>query len=133
MKKTKIVATLGPSSTNQKVLTEMIHSGLNVARINFSHGTLKSNQDTIDLIKSVRDKLNIPLAIMVDTRGPEVRVKSFEGGSVVLKKGKLFTLHSKNELGTELGVAITEPSILNRLQPGNIILANDGLIVIKVI
>ncbi len=133
MKKTKIVATLGPSSTNQKVLSEMIHSGLNVARINFSHGTPKTNQDTIDLIKSVRTKLNVPLAIMVDTRGPEVRVKSFENGSAMLKKGKLFTLHSRDALGNEQGVAITEPSILNRLQPGNIILANDGLIVLKVI
>ena len=133
MKKTKIIATLGPASTDPKVLKEMIDNGLNVARVNFSHGNIEQNQTTYDLIKSVRDKLKVPLAIMVDTRGPEVRVKSFKDGSVTLKRGQLFTLNSSTKLGDENGVAITEPKILARLQLGNVILANDGLIVLKVV
>jgi len=132
MKKTKIIATLGPSSTNVKVLKELVENGLNVARINFSHGTPETNQKTIDLVKDVRQKLNVPLSIMVDTRGPEVRIKTFEDGSVNLVKGQLFTLFAENKLGNETGVAITEPSILPRLNVGDTILANDGLIVLKV-
>ncbi|MBQ7798502.1 MAG: pyruvate kinase [Clostridia bacterium] len=133
MKKTKIIATLGPASANPKVLKEMIDNGLNVARINFSHGTTESNQANIDLIKSVRTKLNVPLSIMVDTRGPEVRVKTFEDGCVHLNKGQTFSFWGENKLGNSSGVAITEPSILPRLQIGDTILANDGLISLKVI
>ena len=133
MKKTKIIATIGPSSNNFNTLKSMALSGLNVARINFSHGDLKSNQTTIDLIKSVREKLKISLGIMVDTRGPEVRVKTFENGSVMLKRGQQFALNCKDIIGNENEVSITEPSILSRLKIGNIILANDGLITLKVI
>ena len=133
MKKTKIIATLGPSSINHKTLKEMIDNGLNVARINFSHGNPKTNQETIDLVKSVRTKLNVPLSIMVDTRGPEVRVKTFEDGFVNLKKGQEFKLFADNKIGNETGVAITEPSVLSRLKIGDIILANDGLIILKVV
>lgn len=133
MKKTKIIATIGPSSNNFNTLKSMALSGLNVARINFSHGDLKSNQTTIDLIKSVREKLKISLGIMVDTRGPEVRVKTFENGYVMLKRGQQFALNCKDIIGNENEVSITEPSILSRLKIGNIILANDGLITLKVI
>lgn len=133
MKKTKIIATIGPASANQKTLKEMIDNGLNVARINFSHGTLNTNQQTIDLIKQVRDKTKSPLSVMVDTRGPEVRVKTFEDGFIELKKGQNFSLWGENKLGNSSGVAITEPSVLTRLTEGDIILANDGLIVLKVI
>lgn len=133
MKKTKIIATIGPSSNNSKVLKGMIEAGLNVARINFSHGSQEQNQKNIDLIKSVREKLNVPLGIMVDTRGPEVRIKTFENGSIVLKRGQEFTLYSKDIVGNQSGVSVTEPSVLSRLKAGNIILANDGLIVLKVV
>ncbi|MFQ6724564.1 MAG: pyruvate kinase [Clostridia bacterium] len=133
MKKTKIIATLGPASSNYKTLKEMIDNGLNVARINFSHGTQQTNQQTIDLIKETRIKSNSPLSIMVDTRGPEVRVKTFEDGSVELKKNQEFILYSENKLGNNSGVAITEPSILPRLKIDDIILANDGLITLKVV
>lgn len=132
MKKTRIIATLGPASTNPKILKELIDNGLNVARINFSHGTEQTNQTTIDLIKEIRQKYNSPLSIMVDTRGPEVRVKTFEDGFVNLKKGQNFSLWGENKIGNETGVAITEPSILPRLKVGDIILANDGLITLKV-
>ena len=133
MKKTKIIATIGPASANPKTLKEMIDNGLNVARINFSHGILKTNQQTLDLIKQVREKTKSPLSIMVDTRGPEVRIKTFENGFVILQKGQEFSLWSENKLGNNTGVSITEPSILPRLKVGDIILANDGLIVLKVL
>ena len=133
MKKTKIIATLGPSSANPKTLKEMVDAGLNVARINFSHGSLQENQQKLDLVKSVRSKLKCPLSIMVDTRGPEVRVKKFENDSVMLKHGQEFTFYGDDRLGNIDGVSITEPSILPRLKVGNTILANDGLIVLKVI
>lgn len=132
MKKTKIIATIGPSSNNFNTLKSMALSGLNVARINFSHGDLENNQTTIDLIKSVREKLKISLGIMVDTRGPEVRVKTFKNGYVMLKRGQQFALNCKDIIGNENEVSITEPSILSRLKIGNIILANDGLITLKV-
>ena len=133
MKKTKIIATLGPASTNSATLKELIENGLNVARINFSHGTPQTNQATIDLIKSIRTKLNVPLSIMVDTRGPEVRVKTFEDGHAILTKNQEFKFFADNKLGNNQGVSITEPSILPRLKSGDIILANDGLIVLKVV
>jgi len=99
MKKTKIIATIGPASSNSKTLKELVKSGLNVARINFSHGTPKKNQEIIDLIKDVRTKTNSPLSIMVDTRGPEVRVKTFEDGFINLKKGQDFSLWAENKIG----------------------------------
>ena len=133
MKKTKIIATLGPSSSNQKVLKEMIASGLNVARINFSHGNLEDNQQKVDLVKSVRESLKSPLSIMVDTRGPEVRVKKFKNDSITLKRGQQFSLYAEDKLGDENGVSITEPSILPRLKIDDVILANDGLITLKVV
>lgn len=133
MKKTKIIATLGPASTNPKTLKEMIKNGLNVARINFSHGTQKTNQETLNLVKSVREQLNVPVSIMVDTRGPEVRVKTFEDGFTILKSNQKFTLFADNRLGNNEGVAITEPSVLPRLKAGDTILANDGLIILRVL
>ena len=133
MKKTKIIATLGPSSSNPKVLKEMIASGLNVARINFSHGNLEDNQQKVDLVKSVRESLKSPLSIMVDTRGPEVRVKEFKNDSITLKRGQQFSLYAEDKLGDENGVSITEPSILPRLKIDDVILANDGLITLKVV
>jgi len=133
MKKTKIIATLGPSSNNAKTLKSMLDAGLNVARINFSHGNPEQNQATIDLIKSVREKANLPLAILVDTRGPEVRVKTFKDGYTTLKRGQQFTMYASDIVGDANGVSVTEPSILPRLKAGNTILANDGLIVLKVV
>ena len=79
MRKTKIVATLGPATNNPKAIKNLILSGANVLRINFSHGTNEEHINTINLVKSVREELQMPVAIMVDTRGPEVRVKTFEG------------------------------------------------------
>ncbi len=128
MRKTKIVATVGPSTNNYKSLKSLIQSGANVLRINFSHGKVEEYQAFFDLIKQVRTELKVPVAIMVDTRGPEVRVKTFDGGSGILKKGGKFTLYGYSKEGDNDGVSVTEPKALENLKKGTIILANDGLI-----
>lgn len=133
MRKTKIVATLGPATNNAKSIKSLITSGTNVFRVNFSHGTKEDHSNTIKLIKSVREETNSPVAIMVDTRGPEVRVKTFEDGSGILKKGKYFTLYGYAKMGDNNGVAVSEPKCLKNLQKGDTILANDGLIKLTVV
>lgn len=132
MRKTKIVATLGPSTNNHKALKTIILNGANVIRINFSHGSIDQYQQSFDLIKQVRSELNVPVAIMVDTRGPEVRVKTFEGGSGILKKGKTFTFYGYDKEGSNEGVSVSEPKCLEKLKKGSVILANDGLIKLTV-
>jgi len=133
MRKTKIVATLGPATNNYKALKSLIQNGANVIRLNFSHGTIDSHQESIDIIKKVRSDLDIPVAIMVDTRGPEVRVKKFADGCGILKKGKTFTLYGYAKEGSNDGVSVTEPACLKNLKKGDTILANDGLIKLSVI
>ena len=133
MRKTKIVATLGPATKNYKDLKSIIQNGANVIRINFSHGNIEDYEEAFNLIKQVRNDLRMPVAIMVDTRGPEVRVKTFEEGSGILKKNALFTLYGYAKQGDNQGVSITEPKCLKNLKKGHIILANDGLIRLKVI
>ena len=133
VRKTKIVATLGPATNNPKGIKNLILSGANVLRVNFSHGTCEEHSNTIKLIKSVREDLQMPVAIMVDTRGPEVRVKTFEEGSGILKKGKLFTLYGYAKSGDNLGVSVSEPKCLKNLKKGDTILANDGLIKLTVV
>ena len=91
MRKTKIVCTVGPASGTEEVLTNMCRAGMNVARLNFSHGTHADHQEKIDLIKKVREKLNLPIAIMLDTKGPEYRIRTFENGSVTVSDGETFT------------------------------------------
>ena len=98
MRKTKIICTIGPASDNEETLMRMCKAGMNVARLNFSHGNHEEHQKKIDLIKSVREKLNLPIAIMLDTKGPEYRIKTFENHKVLLKEGlcKLQELNSRD-------------------------------------
>lgn len=133
VRKTKIVATLGPATNTPKGIKNLILCGANVLRVNFSHGSTEEHSNTINLIKSVREELNTPVAIMVDTRGPEVRVKTFEEGSGILKKGKLFTLYGYAKSGDNNGVSVSEPKCLKNLKKGDTILANDGLIKLTVV
>lgn len=133
MRKTKIIATLGPATKNYKDLKSVILNGANVIRINFSHGNIQDYEESFNLIKQVREDLNLPVAIMVDTRGPEVRVKTFEDGSGILKKNSLFTLYGYAKQGDNNGVSVTEPKCLKNLKKGDLILANDGLIKLTVI
>ena len=93
MKKTKIVCTIGPASNKKETIKAMANAGMNVARLNFSHGTKEEHQFKIDLVKRVREKLNLPVAIMLDTKGPEYRIKTFENNKIVLEDGDTFTFN----------------------------------------
>ncbi|MPW26354.1 pyruvate kinase [Alkalibaculum sp. M08DMB] len=128
MKKTKVVCTLGPSSDSEELITKLIESGMNVARINFSHGIHSEHKKKIDLIKKVRKKLNVPIAIMLDTKGPEVRIKQFENGVINLEKNDQFILTTEEIIGNEKKVAITYDKLPQELKIGDAILADDGLL-----
>ena len=91
MRKTKIICTIGPASENKETLIAMCKAGMNVARLNFSHGTYPEQQSKIDLIKQVRQELGLPIAIMLDTKGPEYRIRTFESGRITLNEGDDFT------------------------------------------
>ena len=107
MRKTKIICTIGPSSDNEETLSKMCEAGMNVARLNFSHGTHEQHQEKIDLIKRVREKLNLPIAIMLDTKGPEYRIKTFRNHKVELQEGSVFVLTTDDVEGDETCVSVT--------------------------
>ena len=107
MRKTKIVCTMGPATESEHVLKELMLAGMDVARINFSHGTHEEAKRRFDLIKKVRDEVGKPVAILLDTKGPEIRVKSFKDGKAVLKEGEKFTLYTDDVEGDETKVSIT--------------------------
>ena len=132
MKRTKILATIGPSCNDYKTMKELIHNGINGVRINLSHSTRDEHLKIIKLAKQLREELNTPLSIVIDTRGPEVRVGTFKKGSVQLKKGQTFTFVSKDIVGDENVASVSEPSIFKALKVGGKILACDGLIVMKI-
>ena len=90
MRKTKIICTIGPACDNEETLTKMCRAGMNVARLNFSHGTHEEHKEKMDLIKSVREKLDMPIAIMLDTKGPEYRIKTFKDKKILLAEGDKF-------------------------------------------
>lgn len=132
MRKTKIICTIGPASENEKTLTEMCHAGMNVARLNFSHGTHEEHQKKIDLIKSVREKLNYPLPIMLDTKGPEYRIKTFKDKKAVLEEGQQFTFTVADVEGDNTKVSVSYKDLISELSVGDTILVNNGLLVFKV-
>jgi len=133
MKKTKIIGTIGPSSNSYDVMKNLVLNGLNVVRINLSHATLKDMETILKNVKKLRKELNVPLPIMIDTRGPELRVKTFENGSVEIKKGQLFTFTSKDIVGDNSKVSINHPQILSNIKVGDKILAVNGLLTFKVV
>lgn len=132
MKKTKIVCTIGPASEDKKILTHLIASGMNVARLNFSHGDYEEHQGRIDTIKEIRQKLNQPIAILLDTKGPEIRTKKFKDGGVFLKEGSMFTLTVGDELGDENKCSTTYDHLAEELKKGDVVLIDDGLIKLTV-
>ena len=101
MRKTKIICTIGPASENEETLTAMCLAGMNVARLNFSHGTHEEHRRKIDLIKAVREKLNLPIAIMLDTKGPEYRIGTFENGKITLAAGDTFAFTTEDVQGDQ--------------------------------
>lgn len=133
MKKTKIICTIGPACCNEETLTKMIEAGMNVARINFSHGTHDDHKKTIELIKSVREKLNAPVPIMLDTKGPEYRIGTFAGNnSVVVADGATFAFTYEDIEGDNTRVSVSYKNLINELEVGDTILVNDGLVIFKV-
>jgi len=126
MRKTKIVCTIGPASDKREVLRQMIEAGMDVARLNFSHGTHAEHKARIDHIKELRDEMGVPLPIMLDTRGPEVRIGRFKGGKTTLKEGDVFTLTTEPCVGDSHRVFINYAALPGLLRPGNHILLDDG-------
>ena len=132
MKKTKIVCTLGPASDSEEVISAMADAGMNVARLNFSHGTHEDHAKKIALVKKVREKKQIPLPIMLDTKGPEFRIKTFKNGKINLSEGDKFTFTTEEIEGDETRVTVSYPYICEDLLPGDKILLNNGLMVFEV-
>lgn len=133
MKKTKIICTIGPASENEETLTQMCLAGMNVARLNFSHGSHEEHQKKIDLIKKVREKLKLPIAIMLDTKGPEYRIKTFENGKITLADGDIFTFTTEDIVGNQERVAVTYEHLVENLSVGDTIMVNNGLVIFEVI
>ena len=132
MRKTKIVCTIGPSSCKESILKEMCLAGMNVARLNFSHGTHPEHLEKIELIKKVREELKMPIAILLDTKGPEYRIKTFENGKITLKDGADFTFTTEDLVGNEQRVSVTYQGLANDLNVGDRILLNNGLLIFEV-
>ncbi len=132
-KKTKIIATLGPSSDSVSKMVSLVMSGVNVFRINLSHSSPEIIKQYIEKISIVRKKVKQPVAIMIDTRGPEIRVKKFKNGKVQLKRGSLFSFFDGETLGDENGVAITQKICIKDAKVGGLILANDGRMKFKIL
>ncbi len=133
MRKTKIICTIGPACRNEETLIAMIRAGMNVARLNFSHGTHAEHLETINMLKKVREKLNVPLAIMLDTKGPEYRIKSFKDGSVFLNDGDEFTFTTDQIVGDEHKVSVSYPGLADDLSVGDTILLNNALLNFEVV
>lgn len=132
MRKTKIIGTIGPASENEKILTEMCMAGMNVARLNFSHGTHQEHKRKIELIKSIREKLNLPIAIMLDTKGPEYRIQTFKNHKVTVKEGDLFTFTMDDVEGDEKKVSVNYKNLIHEINVGDKILVNNGLLTFQV-
>ncbi len=128
MKKTKIVCTLGPASSREDVLENMLKNGMNVARLNFSHSTHEEHAKTIDLFRRVRDRLKVPAAVLLDTKGPEIRIGTFAEGGVDLSEGDIFTLTTLPVEGNKERVSVTYANLPKELTKGNRVLINDGRI-----
>ena len=133
MRKTKIICTIGPASENEEVLTRMCRNGMSVARLNFSHGTHEEHQTKIDLVKRVREKLELPIAIMLDTKGPEYRIGTFKEGSIVLQDGDDFTFTVDDVEGDETRVSVSYKRLVEDLNVGDRILLNNGLVNFEVV
>ncbi len=133
MRKTKIICTIGPASDKQETLEQMCLAGMNVARLNFSHGTHPEHLDKIQKIKAVREKLGLPIAILLDTKGPEYRIRTFRGGSITLHDGDAFTFTTEQIEGDETRVAVSYENLHNEMSPGERILVNNGLLIFEVV
>lgn len=132
MRKTKIVCTIGPACSDEETLIAMCRAGMNVARLNFSHGTHEEHLERINMIKKVREKLDLPIAILLDTKGPEYRIKTFQNGKIFLNEGDTFTFTTEETVGDEHRVSVNYANLNRELRPGDRILLNNGLLIFEV-
>ena len=132
MRKTKIICTLGPSTDKDGVLRELIANGMNVARFNFSHGSHEEHKGRLDLLKSLREELGKPVAALLDTKGPEIRLKDFKNGTEMLEAGQAFTLTTRDVEGTKEICSITYKDLPQDVAPGGTIMLDDGLIKLQI-
>ncbi|MBR1757847.1 MAG: pyruvate kinase [Lachnospiraceae bacterium] len=133
MRKTKIICTIGPASESEEVLKKMCLAGMNVARLNFSHGTHPEHEKKIAAIKKVREELHLPIAIMLDTKGPEYRIGTFEEGKIYLNEGDTFTFTSDEIVGNQERVSVSYKTFAQEMNPGDKVLVNNGLVVLEVV
>lgn len=133
MRKTKIICTIGPSSENEETLIKMCEAGMNVARLNFSHGSYEEHQKKIDLVKSVREKLDLPIALLLDTKGPEFRIGTFENGKITLADGDAFIFTTEDIVGDNTRVSVSYKALPEEMEKGDKILVNNGLVVFEVL
>ena len=132
MRKTKIICTIGPASQEEDKLRELMKAGMNVARLNFSHGTHKEQKEKFELICKVRGELGLHVATLLDTKGPEIRLRDFEQGRVELKAGQIFVLTTEEILGTNERASISYKSLKDDVSIGSAVLIDDGLIEMRV-
>lgn len=128
MRRTKIICTLGPATDGEGVLEQLAAEGMDVARFNFSHGTHEEQKVRLDKLKEIRERLDKPIAALLDTKGPEIRLRTFRNGKAELKEGQEFTLTSKETEGTDHIVSVTYPELYRDVKPGDSILIDDGLV-----
>ena len=133
MRKTKIICTLGPSTDDPKILEAMMDSGMDVARFNFSHGTHAEHKVRLELLKKLRKEKNLPVAALLDTKGPEIRLKTFAEGKVMLEAGQKFTLTAREVTGTKDICSVSYKNLAQDVHPGSQIMLDDGLISMKVL
>ena len=132
MRKTKIICTLGPSTDKDGVLRELVANGMNVARFNFSHGSYEEHKGRLDMLKAIRAELNKPVAALLDTKGPEIRLKEFKNGVEMLEAGQTFTLTTREVEGTKEICSVTYKDLPQDVQPGGTIMLDDGLIMLHI-
>ena len=133
MRKTKIICTLGPSTDKEGVLRELVANGMNVARFNFSHGSHEEHLGRLEKLKSIREELGLPVAALLDTKGPEIRLKDFKNGTEMLDAGQMFTLTTREVEGTKEICSITYKDLPQDVQPGGTIMLDDGLIKLQIV
>lgn len=132
LKKTKVVCTIGPASESEEMLEKLMLAGMNVARLNFSHGTHPEHQVRIDRIRKVADKLGLPIALMLDTKGPEIRLGDFKDGQIEVEIGDTFTLTTRDLIGDKTIVSVSHHGLASDVKVGDLILIDDGLIELEV-
>ena len=132
MRKTKIVCTLGPASRSPEMIEKLLRAGMNVARMNFSHGTHEYHKETVENFRTVRDRLGVSAAVLLDTKGPEIRLGNFADDSVMLEDGAEFILTNRSVSGDASAVSVTYADLPTQLSVGDKVLLDDGNLELRV-